>query len=52
MVSPALRRTWVAWVQDAYGVSERRACHTGALWRSAVRYVSTRPAAEPLRQRT
>lgn len=51
MVSPALRRTWVAWVRDAYGVSERRACHTGALWRSAVRYVSTRPTCEPLRQR-
>jgi putative transposase len=51
MVSPALRRMWVAWVRDAYGVSERRAWQTGALWRSAVRYVSTRPTREPLRQR-
>lgn len=51
MVSPALRRTWVAWVRDAYRVSERRACRAGRLGRSAVRYVSTRPTREPLRQR-
>lgn len=51
MVSPALRRTWVSWVREAYRVSERRACGAGQVGRSAVRYVSTRPTREPLRQR-
>jgi putative transposase len=51
MVSPALRRTWVAWVRDAYRVAERRACRAGRVGRSAVRYVSARPTREPLRQR-
>ncbi|MDQ2930317.1 MAG: hypothetical protein M3Y05_05785 [Gemmatimonadota bacterium] len=51
MVSPALRRGWIAWVREAYRVSERRACGVGHVRRSMVRYVSTRATSEPLRQR-
>jgi putative transposase len=51
MVSPAQRRTWVRWVQDAFSVSERAACDAGGVARSAVRYQSVAAPQEPLRQR-
>lgn len=51
MVSPAQRRTWVRWVQDAYAVSERTACDAGGVARSSVRYASVAAPQEPLRQR-
>ena len=51
MVSPAQRRTWVRWVQEAYAVSERTACDAGGVARSSVRYASVAAPQEPLRQR-
>lgn len=48
---PAQRRTWVRWVQEAYGVSERTACDAGGVARSSVRYASVAAPQEPLRQR-
>lgn len=51
MVSPAQRRTWVRWVQEAYAVSERLACDAGGVARSSVRYASMAAPQEPLRQR-
>lgn len=51
MVSPAQRRTWVRWVQEAYAVSERMACDAGGVARSSVRYASVAAPQEPLRQR-
>jgi len=50
-VSPARCREWARWVQQAFQVTERRACRAGPVQRSVVRYVSTRPRREPLRQR-
>ncbi|AMW05818.1 hypothetical protein GEMMAAP_15480 [Gemmatimonas phototrophica] len=51
MLSPAQRRTWVRWVQEAYAVSERLACDAGGVARSSVRYASSAAPQEPLRQR-
>lgn len=51
MVSPAQRRTWVRWVQEAYAVSERTACDAGGVARASVRYASVAAPQEPLRQR-
>ena len=45
------KRSWVQWVQEAYQVSERRACAATGVCRGLVRYQSRRPAQEPLRRR-
>lgn len=42
---------WVQWVQDAFRVSQRRACNITGIARSTVRYCSRRPTQEPLRLR-
>ena len=42
---------WVQWVQDAYQVSQRRACRITGAALSSVRYCSRRPTQEPLRLR-
>lgn len=41
----------VAWAREAYGLSERRACHAVGVNRSLVRYRSVRPHQEALRRR-
>jgi putative transposase len=51
MVSPTDRRRWVGWVQEAFCVSERRACDVGHVHRAMIRYVSIRPPQDALRQR-
>jgi putative transposase len=51
MVKPARRRTVVTRAEDAYQVSERRACRALSAHRSGVRYRSKKPAREPLRRR-
>jgi putative transposase len=51
MVGPAVHRAWVAWVQEAYQVSRRRACRATGSSRSVVNYKSRRPDATPLRLR-
>lgn len=51
MVRPAARRAWVAWVEDAYQLSERRACRATGVARSTITYRSRRPSHEPLRRR-
>jgi len=51
MVRPADRRTWVKWVQQAFDVSERRACRATGVARSTITYRSRRPTQEPLRRR-
>ena len=48
---PAQRRQFVRWAQEAYRVSERRACLAAGVARSSVRYRSVRPSQEPLRRR-
>jgi len=50
MVGPKSRRAVVAWAQETYRVSERRACR--ALWaRALVRYRIVKPGDAPLRGR-
>lgn len=51
MVRPAQRRAAVVWAQDAYRLSERRACRAMGASRSMVRYRSVRPHQEALRKR-
>jgi putative transposase len=51
VVKPAERRRVVQWAQDAYQVTERRACHVVGLARSTFRYKSTKSLQEPLRRR-
>ncbi|MHB1861381.1 MAG: IS3 family transposase [Gemmatimonadaceae bacterium] len=51
MVGPAIHRAWVAWVQEAYQVSRRRARRATGSFRSVVNYKSRRPDATPLRRR-
>jgi len=45
MVSPRQRRDAVAWAQQTFGVTERRACRALAVERSVIRY---RPCKRPL----
>jgi len=45
------KRSWVEWVQEAYQVSQRRACVATGVCRGLIRYRSRRPAQEPLRRR-
>src|SRR5512134_19703 len=51
MVRPAQRREAVTWAQDAYRMSERRACRALGACRNTVRYRSVRPYQEALRRR-
>ena len=51
MVSPPHRRAAVRWAQDAFGVSERRACRVFRVSRRLVWYRSVRPDDAPLRRR-
>ena len=50
MVKPTVRRSGVAHLMDAHGVSERRACRIVGLPRCTNRYLSCRSPDEPLRQ--
>lgn len=43
MVKPASRKCLVGYLQDAYGVSQRRACRVVPISRKAVRYEPMRP---------
>ena len=51
MVSSAQRRAAVRWAQEAYRVSERRACRALVIERTGVRYRSCKPDDRPLRHR-
>lgn len=51
MVSPAQRRAVAAWAQQAYRVSERRACEALRISRSTARYHSVKPDDAPVRRR-
>ena len=51
MVSPSQRRAVVAWAQQAYQVSERRACRGFAIHRAMIRYRSVKPDDAPVRRR-
>ncbi len=51
MVRPALRREFVRWATDAYGISQRCACRIYRMSSSMVRYRSVRPKQDVLRQR-
>lgn len=50
-MTPALRRELVAWAQEAFQLSTRRACRATGVARSTVTYRSRRPSQAPLRQR-
>lgn len=43
MVTPAARRLAVGWLQDGFGVSQRRSCRVVGAVRSTVQYESRRP---------
>lgn len=49
MVTPTARRRAVGFVQDGFGVSQRRACRTLGVARSTMQYQARRPADEELR---
>lgn len=51
MVGPAAKRDAVAHLRAVMALSERRACQIVAVDRKTIRYVSKRPADEPLRER-
>lgn len=51
MVSPSQRRAVVGWAQDAYRMSERRACRALVVHRAMVRYQSVKPDDAPVRRR-
>lgn len=51
MVRPSQVRTVVAWAQEAYRLSERRACEAIGAGHSSVRYQTVRPSRDALRQR-
>ena len=51
MVTPAVRRTAVAHLAEAYEMSERRACRVIAADRSSVRYRAERPDDARVRER-
>ena len=50
MVTPDAKRCAVAHACGRHGVSQRRACQALKIDRSTVRYTSTRPDDEPLRE--
>ena len=49
MVTPAARRLAVGWLQDGFGVSQRRSCRVLAVVRSTIQYRSRRPDDAALR---
>lgn len=51
MVKATQSRAVVAWAQEAYRLSQRRACRAVSAPRSSVRYRSIKPSREPLRRR-
>lgn len=51
MLTPAQRRSWVAWVRDAFQVSSRAAGRATGVWRSLIAYRSRRPPQDALRRR-
>jgi len=51
MVTPAARRSAIAHLREAYGMSERRACLVAGADRSVIRYRSRRPGDASLRER-
>lgn len=51
MVTPAARREAVAYLQETYEVSERRACRATGMDRSSVRYRSVKPDDGAIRER-
>lgn len=44
MVKPIGRRRLVGYLQESYGISQRRACRLAPISRKAIRYVPQRPA--------
>lgn len=48
MVTPAMRREVVGYVQQTYSLSERSACRALGVSRASHRYKSTRPSTDPL----
>jgi putative transposase len=51
MVSPTARREMVSWAQEAYQLTQRRACRAVQVNRALLTYRSKRPSQAPLRQR-
>lgn len=51
MVTPAARRSWVAWAREAFQVSERRACRATGVHRSLLAYRARKPPQTALRAR-
>ena len=51
MVTPAARRAWAVWVQEAFRVSVRRACRATGVHRSLLAYRFRKPPQEALRAR-
>src|SRR5262249_58261698 len=49
VVTPAARRLAVGWLQDGFGVSQRRSCRVLDAVRSTIQYRSRRPDDTPLR---
>jgi putative transposase len=49
MVTPAARRLAVGWLQDGFGVSQRRSCRVLQVVRSTIQYRSRRPDDSALR---
>ena len=49
MVTPAARRLAVGWLQDGFGVSQRRSCRVLDVVRSTIQYRSRRPDDSALR---
>jgi putative transposase len=49
VVTPAARRLAVGWLQDGFGVSQRRSCRVLAVVRSTIQYRSRRPDDAALR---
>jgi putative transposase len=51
MVSPTARRAMVSWAQEAYQLTQRRACRAVQVNRALLTYRSICPSQAPLRQR-
>jgi putative transposase len=49
VVTPAARRLAVGWLEDGFGVSQRRSCRVLAVVRSTIQYRSRRPDGAALR---
>lgn len=51
MVTPKARREAVDYLEEAFDISQRRACKVLDIDRSSVRYRSVKPPEDPLRKR-